>query len=88
MFSQAACLPQPRVDYSGGGNALLLSQGFFFFFFCLVFFGEGTLLCYSKCSYSGEEKPYFQDLGRNGRWTPPESTRMGWMVFGGIGWGK
>lgn len=41
MFSQAACLPQPRVDYSGGGNALSLSQGFLFYFFVFLFLVKG-----------------------------------------------
>lgn len=53
-----------------------------------LFFGEGTLLCYPKCPYSGEEKPHFHDLGGNGRWTLLESTRLGWMVFGGNGVGE
>ena len=58
----------------------MLSQGFFF--------GEGTLLCYPKCPYSGEEKPHFHDVGGNGRWTLLESTRLGWMVFWGNGVGE
>lgn len=33
------------------------SQGPFFSFSFFFYFGEGTLLCYPKCSYSGEENP-------------------------------
>lgn len=38
IFGQAACLPQPRVAYSGGGNALLLSQDFFLIIFIIILF--------------------------------------------------
>lgn len=31
----------------------------FYFYYYYFFFGDGTLFCYSKCSYYGEENPTF-----------------------------
>lgn len=90
MFSQAACLPQPRVDYSGGGNALLLSQGFFFLFLsCFGFFlVKGPYFVIPSALILVRRNPtskIWEGMGDGHHQSP-----LGWVgwFFGGIGWGK